>query len=128
SAMKPLTFARQQKRPPAFADGPSHSASRLEPYSELEGVGICPPAVSVPPHVLTGGFLSLCSNACLLVGSAASGLIASLILVSPCKKRNMFGTADNYLRTAAKGSPPGTARLPYWPLTTGHCFSSASDK
>src|SRR5216684_1051364 len=83
--MKPLTFARQQKGPPAFADGPSHSASRLSSYSEAEGVGVCP-AVSVPPQVLIGGFLSLCSNACRLVGSAASGLIASLILVSPCKK------------------------------------------
>jgi len=42
-------------------------------------VGTCPP---LSPQVVTGGFQSLCSSACVVDGSAASGLIALLMILS----------------------------------------------
>jgi hypothetical protein len=59
---------------PAFAEGAGPGCvTRL---SDGAGVGNCPPSAAVPPQFVTGGFLSLCSNPCVVDGCAASGLIA----------------------------------------------------
>jgi hypothetical protein len=82
SAVRPGE-ARQSPQYFSPAFGEIAGPSGVTRTSVIAGAGIGPPSASVPPQFVTGGFRSLSSNACVVVGSAASGLIVLFMFAPP---------------------------------------------